>query len=234
MRAMLCLSTRSALVLAKILTKGISSMFGTPIRGLFIRPSSEAGATEVSAAETAVRLGGLRVGQLGPSDLPAVARHLLELPRLDRGSRFLGYPSDSAIAGYVRGIDPSHTVLIGAFASSDRIVGLAEAHPTVSPHTVEVAVSIDPALRRCGLGKGLVARALEAAFARGMQSAEFTFAPDNYALARLVKTLGGRIIAPGYALIDRSVDHVGSEAALAPWVDQPPQVMPAAAADADA
>jgi ribosomal protein S18 acetylase RimI-like enzyme len=153
------------------------------------------------------------VRQLGASDLPAVARHLLELGPLDRGARFLGYPCDAAIAGYVRGIDPSRTVLIGAFDPSNRMVGLAEAHPTHSAHTVEVAVSIDPAFRQCGLGQRLVARALAVAFARGMQSAEFFFAPDNCALAGLVQTLGGRIMAPGYASIDRSADRAESETA---------------------
>jgi ribosomal protein S18 acetylase RimI-like enzyme len=84
------------------------------------------------------------------------------------------------------------------------MVGLAEAHPTDTPRTVEVAVSIDPAFRRCGLGQRLVTRALAMAFDRGMQSAEFIFAPNNCALAGLVQTLGGRITALGHALIDRS------------------------------
>jgi GNAT superfamily N-acetyltransferase len=65
-------------------------------------------------------------------------------------------------------------------------------------------VSIDPPFRRCGLGQRLVARALAVAFDRGMQWAEFIFAPNNRALAGLVETLGGRIKAPGHALIDRS------------------------------
>jgi GNAT superfamily N-acetyltransferase len=212
-------------------------MFGTvhnPIRRLFIRPPSEPGADPVSARKTEIRTSGLRVRQLGASDLPAVARHLLELPRLDRHARFLGYVCEEVIAGYVRGIDPSRAVLIAAFDPSDRIVGLAEAHPTKSPHTVEVAVSIDPAFRQCGLGKGLVARALMVAFARGVQSAEFVFSPDNFAVVSVVETLGGQIMAPGYALIDRSADRVKREAALAAWVEQPPHVKPATAAEAAA
>jgi len=199
-------------------------MFGTDYnpsgRVLNEEESSAAGTATVPAGETAVRLSGLSVRQLGASDLPAIERHLVQLGPSDRHARFLSYLCDAAIAGYVRGLDPSRTVLIGAFAPSDRIVGLAEAHPTMSPHTVEVAVSIDPALRRCGLGQRLVARALAVAFACGMQSAEFVFAPDNFALARLVQTLGGRIMAPGYALIDLPADRAKSEAALAVWVDQ--------------
>jgi GNAT superfamily N-acetyltransferase len=167
-----------------------------------IRPASEAGPATIPAGQTAVGLAGLRVRQLGKSDLPAVERHLLDLGPRDRGARFLGYPSDAAIAEYVRGIDPSRAVLIGAFAPSDRMVGLAEAHPTTPPDTMEVAVSIDPAFRRCGLGQQLVAGALAVASDHGMQLAEFIFAPDNCALAGLVETLGGQIIAPGYASID--------------------------------
>jgi AAHS family 4-hydroxybenzoate transporter-like MFS transporter len=169
-----------------------------------IRLPPEAGAATIPAGQTVVGLAGLRVRQLGASDLPSVERHLVQLEPSDRRARFLCYRSDAAIAAYVRGIDPSCTVLVGAFDPSDRMVGLAEAHPTDTPRTVEVAVSIDPAFRRRGLGQRLVARALAVAFDRGMQWAEFFFAPNNCALAGLVETLGGRITAPGHALIERS------------------------------
>ncbi len=171
---------------------------------LGIRLPPEAGAATIRAGQTVVGLAGLRVRQLGASDLPSVERHLVQLEPSDRRARFLYYRPDAAIAAYARGIDPSCTVLVGAFDPSDRMVGLAEAHPTDTPRTVEVAVSIDPAFRRRGLGQRLVARALALAFDRGMQSAEFVFAPNNRALAGLVDALGGRITAPGHALIDRS------------------------------
>ena len=173
------------------------------------RPPSETRAPTSAEGGAAVGRTGVRVRQVDARDLPAVETHLLGLGPSDRRARFLSYPPDAAITSYVRGIDLSSTVLVGAFDQSDRMVGLAEAHPTGTPLTVEVAVSIDPALRQYGWGQRLVALALALAFARGMQSAEFVFAPTNSALARLVQTLGGRMTAPGHALIDRSANLLG-------------------------
>jgi ribosomal protein S18 acetylase RimI-like enzyme len=177
-----------------------------------VRPSSQTGAATIAAGGAAVGHAGVRVHQLGASDLRSVEEHLLGLGPSDRRARFLSYPTDGAITSYVRGIDPACAILIGAFDQSDRMVGLAEAHPTGVPHTVEIAVSIDPALRRCGLGQRLVAQALALAFARGARSAEFVFAPRNRALAGLVQGLGGRIEAPGHAWIDRSASRFERDA----------------------
>lgn len=52
------------------------------------------------------------------------------------------------------------------------------------------------------------------AFARGAQSAEFFFAPDNRALATLVEALGGRFGPDtGYALIQRTANETACKAA---------------------
>ena len=171
-----------------------------------VRSSSETRAPTFTAGEAAVACTRVSVRQLDAGDLPAVESHLLGLGPSDRRARFLSYPADAAITSYVRGIDFSSTALVGAFDERGRMVGLVEAHPTGTPHTVEIAVSIDPALRRYGLGQRVVARALALASTRGMRSAEFVFAPSNGALARLVQALGGRVTAPGHALIDRSAD----------------------------
>ena len=173
-----------------------------------VRPASETRAPSLILEETAVRHTRVGVRELGASDLTAVEKHLLELGPSDRRARFLCHPGDAAVTSYVQGIDLSVAVLVGAFDQSDRMVGLAEAHPSGTPYTVEIAVSIDPVLRRRGLGQRLVARALALAFDRGMRSAEFVFAPTNRALAGLVRALGGRITAPGHALIDHSADLV--------------------------
>jgi hypothetical protein len=124
-----------------------------------LRPPSETGA-RIPAGETAGGIAELHIRQLGANDLPAVERHLLALGPADRRARFLTYGPDKMIAAYVRRIDPSSTVLVGAFDQSGRMVGLAEAHPAEPPDAVEIAVSIDLAFRRRGLGHGLVARAL--------------------------------------------------------------------------
>ena len=145
----------------------------------------------------------LDIRQLGTNDSRAIERHLLALARLDRQARFLGILSDERISAYARRLDPLSMVLIGAFDPNARMVGLAEAVPTDAGRKVEIAVSIDPAFRRRGLGRRLVARALTAAFARGAQLAEFTFAPGNRPVISMVQALGGRF---GPKLGDASID----------------------------
>jgi hypothetical protein len=158
----------------------------------------------------------LHVRQLGARDLGAIERHLLELEPADRRARFLYYASDSVIAAYARGIDPSQTVLIGAFdpfGDSDCLIGLAEAHPAEALHMVEIAVTVDAYFRRRGLARRLVALALAIAFAGGARSAQFFFAPSNDALMGLVNSLGGWITAPGYAEFFPSADGLARTAA---------------------
>jgi GNAT superfamily N-acetyltransferase len=179
-----------------------------------LRLYSDAERTAITAAAIECNDAGLCVRHLDVADLPAMAQHLLRLGPSDRQARFLRHPTDKAIADYAMGLDPSCTVLIGAFDWRNCMIGLAEAHTTDVPHTVEIAVSIDPAFRRRGLGRRLVGRALALAFSRGAQSAEFFFAPENRALATLVLALGGQFGPDvGQALIQRTTKETAREAA---------------------
>lgn len=156
----------------------------------------------------------LHVRQLGTGDLRAIAQHLLVLGLPDRRSRFLGSLADAAISAYARRLDPLRAILIGAFDRGERLVGLAEAHPTDTVGKVEVAVSVDAAFRRRGLGRRLVARALALAFGHGAQSAEFNYAPDNRPFVALVRALGGRFGPKlGYASITRIGDRAAPQGA---------------------
>ncbi|HET6519537.1 MAG TPA: GNAT family N-acetyltransferase [Geminicoccaceae bacterium] len=147
------------------------------------------------------------VRRLGRHDLPAIEEHLLALGPMDRHGRFHACLGDAAIAGYVRRIDFGRMILVGAVGGpGGRIVGLAEAHldGPLAPAAAEVSVSVLPSERRRGIGRRLVARAVDLAFERGAGRAEFVFNPDNRALARLVGALGGRVqAARGHACIDR-------------------------------
>ena len=175
----------------------------TRLRRPGARPPSEAARSIMARAYFASSLAGLCLRQLGATDLAEVERHLLELRPSDRRARFLGDLSDAVIAAHARGLDPSGAIVIGAYCSSAGLIGLAEAYPTDALRTVEVAVSVDAAFRRRGLGRCLVARVLAFAFARGAESAEFDSAPDNHALARLVQSLGGRAGSLGHFSINR-------------------------------
>jgi GNAT superfamily N-acetyltransferase len=155
-----------------------------------------------------------RLRLLDADDPQTIERHLLALALVDRHSRFLGKVSDGRISDYVRGLDPSDVVLIGAFDAGDRLVGLVESHRTHRFDTVEVSISIDLTHRRQGLGRRLFMRLLAQIFDSGTKVAEFLSRPGNVALFRLVCGLGGHSGGePGHVRISRTADIVMPEAA---------------------
>jgi RimJ/RimL family protein N-acetyltransferase len=137
--------------------------------------------------------------RLGPPDLPAVERHLLGLGPQDRQRRFLSRVGDAVVSAYARNIDPRQVILFGALDGPEgALLGLAEVHPTGVPGRLEVAFSMNPAHRGCGLGRRLVAQAVAAAFAAGAEVVEFFVAPDNLPAVGLILSLGGRFrMEPG-------------------------------------
>lgn len=148
---------------------------------------------------------GYVIHRLGRRDLAAIERHFLALNPIDRGSRFHAMLGDEAIGRYVRRIDFSRMIVVGAAErASGRIVALAEAHldDHRAPRVAEISVSVLAHRRRQGLGRRVVAEVLELALALGVERAEFFFIPDHRAIARLVGSFGGTVDANrGYASI---------------------------------
>jgi GNAT superfamily N-acetyltransferase len=147
----------------------------------------------------------LVIRRLRATDLPAVEAHLLALDASDRHSRFHALLGDDAIRDYIGRIDFERMILIGAFdEGSERLVGMAEAHldATTSPLRAEVSVSVLPRHRSQGIGRLLVAVALDAAATRGTRRADFYYQTGNRTVARLVRDLGAPIAtSPGFAAL---------------------------------
>jgi GNAT superfamily N-acetyltransferase len=137
----------------------------------------------------------LHVRGLEGGDLAEVERHLLALDPMSRRARFGSAFADTSVVAYVSRIDLHRALLVGAFDGSSGIVGLAEAQPTSSSRRVEMAVSVHVPYRLKGLGRHLVVRAMNEAFSRGAEVAEFQFARDNRAIVGLIRALGGRFSA---------------------------------------
>jgi ribosomal protein S18 acetylase RimI-like enzyme len=138
----------------------------------------------------------LQIHCLGHDDLPRVEQHLLALGEMDRRARFGTAIRDLGISAYVRRVDPSRAIMIGAVdGRSGHIVGLAEAQPSMTPQRVEMAVSVLPDFRRHGIGQRLLRQAVAGAFETGIEVAEFFFSPDNRPVIGLVRKLGARIAA---------------------------------------
>ncbi|MBL6458233.1 hypothetical protein JMJ55_23120 [Belnapia sp. T6] len=123
----------------------------------------------------------LRIRRLGEEDLPAIEQHLLEFGRLDRQARFGAGMSDPAIAAYVLRMNPSRAVLFGAV-------------PALAPRHMEMAVTVHPDHRCCGLGRRLLRQALSGAAAQGQEVAD-SFSPENRPILALVRSLGARVAA---------------------------------------
>jgi GNAT superfamily N-acetyltransferase len=145
----------------------------------------------------------LVIRRLRPADLPAVEAHLLALSSSDRASRFHALLGDDAVHAYVRRIDFERMILVGAFdLDSERLIGLAEAHldDDALPLRAEVSITVVASHRGRGIGRLLVAVALDDAAARGTRRAEFYYQTGNRAVARLVRDLGAPVAAaPGFA-----------------------------------
>jgi hypothetical protein len=137
----------------------------------------------------------LLIRTLDDCDLPEIERHLLALDSISRRSRFGSAFADTSVVAYVRRIDLKRALLVGAIDRTDGLVGLAEAQPTTSPLQVEMAVSVHVPYRLRGLGRYIITRTMNDAFARGVEVAEFLFARDNQAIVGLVRSIGGHFTA---------------------------------------
>lgn len=150
----------------------------------------------------------LVVRRLTAADRPAVEAHLLALDPAGRASRFHVPLCDDGVRAYARRIGRSESmslILIGAMEpDSGQLIGLAEAHLAADddPQGAEVSVSVLARHRGRGVGRLLVAVALDAAAARGARRAAFHYQAGNRAIARLVHDLGTPIATkPGFAAL---------------------------------
>lgn len=134
------------------------------------------------------------VRRLHRHDAPAIEAHLLGLNAHDRRLRFFREATDAQIRTYVQGIDWDYSLLVGAIRT-DRVVGMAEAllDRTVPPCHAEIAVSVDSDLRSQGLGRCLVALAVDRAALLGVRETSLTFLQENRSIQRIIRTLGGRV-----------------------------------------
>lgn len=138
------------------------------------------------------------VAQLGPAHRPLIARHLLALPSDDRRLRFGHAISDASISRYVRGLRFTRDAAFGAFDDDGHLHGFGHLAfaPDASPP--EFGISVDPAVRRQGIGLKLLMRAGEHARNRGQRLLVMLFVPENKALATLAQRAGMRLVADPY------------------------------------
>ncbi len=132
--------------------------------------------------------------KLGSVDAAAMAAHLCRLPAQDRRLRFHGTVSPAWIESRYAGLDWGRAVAVGLFDAGTLrgFVELAFDTPLPAPETrAELAISIEPAFQRVGLGRALAARAVTIARNRGAQRLTMLCLPENLPMRRIAKRLMG-------------------------------------------
>lgn len=132
--------------------------------------------------------------KLLPTELPRYREHLLRLDREDRYSRFSGTVSDEVIGQHCLRIDWRCTIIVGAFVDGE-LRGALELRtdPTFWPDNAELALSVERACQRRGVGAELLRRALVIARNRGIRCATMICLPENRRMQGLARKFDARL-----------------------------------------
>src|SRR5215475_7199937 len=115
-------------------------------------------------------------------ELPLLRDHLLRLDRTSRHDRFHGFMDDSFIKRYAEKCANDGTVII-AYLEEGAVRGAAELHPAEQSDDAlpEVAFSVEPCVRRRGVGSVLFQRLISEARWRGYRRIRVTTGAQNQA-----------------------------------------------------
>ena len=132
------------------------------------------------------------IRRLLPIEYGLYEAHLLRLTPEDRASRFAGLVGDETVAGYVAHPDRLRAIIFGAFVDGE-LRGAAEVVRVERGWIVdgELAVTVEAAWQRRGIGSELVRRALVAARNRSMRCIHAVCIADNVRMQRIVRHFEG-------------------------------------------
>lgn len=121
-----------------------------------------------------------------------VLAHLHRLSADDRALRFSSVTSDAALDAYAARIDFARDLVVAARDAAGAIIGLAQVMPLASDRgsPAEVAFSVNPAARGRGLGRRLMAAAIEHAGAHGINRLVAQVCPRNAPMLAIFRAAG--------------------------------------------
>ncbi|GGC51250.1 GNAT family N-acetyltransferase [Chelatococcus reniformis] len=158
-------------------------------------------------ARTPPATGAIR--KLFATDLPLFRDHLLRLDADSRRNRFIGGVSDEFIARYAARCFSRGAVVFGYIVDGE-VRGAAELHPTDEGDsaTAEAAFSVEPGLRRQGVGRELFAHLIRCARAYGVRHLRMNCLAHNRAMQALARKFKAELV------LDRweTVAHLDAEA----------------------
>ena len=128
-------------------------------------------------------------------ELPLLRDHLLRLDSESRRDRFNGFLDDSFIARYAEKCANDGTVII-AYMENGVVRGAAELHPPERSDDAlpEVAFSVEPCVRRRGVGSVLFQRLISEARWRGYRRIRVTTNGQNQAMRALASKFGAHLV----------------------------------------
>lgn len=135
------------------------------------------------------------IRRLGPADLRQIERHFLMLSTHDRLYRFNAPLGEAAIGARLAAIDWSKTIVLGAY-DGRKLRGIAELAELRGDglKAREVAISVDYAHRRRGIGRRLLGQAASRARSLGCRRLVFSWHPENGGFARFLAACGGTVL----------------------------------------
>jgi GNAT superfamily N-acetyltransferase len=128
-------------------------------------------------------------------ELPLLRDHLLRLDPESRRDRFNGFLDDSFIERYAEKCANDGTVIV-AYMENGTVRGAAELHPPeLSEGSLpEVAFSVEPCMRRRGVGSVLFQRVISEARWRGYRRLRVTTGAQNHAMRALASKFGAHLV----------------------------------------
>lgn len=127
-------------------------------------------------------------------ELPLLRDHLLRLDHQSRHDRFHGFMDDNFIERYAAKCASDGTLIV-AYLEDGMVRGAAELHPpgTSPDQQPEIAFSVEPALRRQGVGSILFRKLIEEARAKGYGILRITTGSQNDAMRALANKFGAHL-----------------------------------------
>jgi GNAT superfamily N-acetyltransferase len=128
-------------------------------------------------------------------ELPLLRDHLLRLDPESRRDRFNGFLDDSFIERYAAKCAGDGTIIV-AYMENGIVRGAAELHPPEPSDGVlpEVAFSVEPCVRRRGVGSVLFKRVISEARWKGYRTLRVTTGGQNHAMRALASKFGAHLV----------------------------------------
>jgi GNAT superfamily N-acetyltransferase len=128
-------------------------------------------------------------------ELPLLRDHLLRLDSESRRDRFNGFLDDSFIERYAEKCAADGTIIV-AYMENGMVRGAAELHPPEpsGDSLPEVAFSVEPCVRRRGVGSVLFKRVISEARWHGYRTLRVTTGAQNHAMRALASKFGAHLV----------------------------------------